>query len=184
MNRDVGELLGIGIRVDRAVTVDQHLIGHEHEKYAGDDVGAGGGFDDLQRWAHGVGGGVYCAGDQPVHFVQCHHDGALHHGVLQFLQCFFRCHAFVFAHFDQRCDVVRARLRRIHDFEFCRYGQALLGGHALDVFAFGHQHATRDFFLGTDDGGFDGARFFAFGQHDAFIRLTCFFDQQVTELRW
>ena len=39
--------------------------------------------------------------DQTVDFVQSHHHGALHHGVLQFFQCFFWRHTFGFAHFDQ-----------------------------------------------------------------------------------
>ena len=101
LNCDVGQLFSGWVRIDRAVTVDQHLIGHEHEKYAGDDVRTRRGFDDLQCWAHSVGGGVYRAGDQTVDFVQSHHHGALHHGVLQFFQCFFWRHTFGFAHFDQ-----------------------------------------------------------------------------------
>jgi hypothetical protein len=70
-DRDVGEPLGVGLGVDRAVAVDQHPVGQRHEEHRRDDRHARRGLDDLEggpdRVLGGVGGpGDHAVGEPPV----------------------------------------------------------------------------------------------------------------------
>ena len=56
--RDVGELLGRGVGVHRAVAVDQHAVGEAHEEHRRDDVDAGRRLDELEGRPDRVGGRV------------------------------------------------------------------------------------------------------------------------------
>ena len=83
---DLGQLLGIGVRVDGAVTKDQDPGVEAHEKDAGDQAGPGPGLDNLESRPDGVLGGVGGAGDHPRRQVVIHHEGpeiiAVQHQVL------------------------------------------------------------------------------------------------------
>ena len=73
---DVGELLGVGVGVDRTVAVDHHLVGQAHEEDRRHQPGAGGGAEQLQRRPERGRGGVHGAGDQAVDLVEPQHHGA------------------------------------------------------------------------------------------------------------
>ncbi len=51
LDGDVRELLGVRVRVDRAVAVDQHLVGQAHEEHRRHDRGVRPGLDDLEGGA-------------------------------------------------------------------------------------------------------------------------------------
>ena len=75
-DRDVGQLLGVGVGDHRAVAVDQHPVGQQHQEHAGHDRGAGHGADELERRPDGVGGGVGRPRHHPVGQVLVDHHGA------------------------------------------------------------------------------------------------------------
>ena len=75
-DRDVRELLGGGVRVDRAVAVDEHLVLQAHEEHRGDDRDPRHGLHDLQRRPDGVGGGVHRARHHAVGQAELDHHRA------------------------------------------------------------------------------------------------------------
>ena len=58
LDRDTGQVLGGGIRVDRAIAVDEDPIGQTHQEDAGHGRRSRRGLDDLERRDNGVRGGV------------------------------------------------------------------------------------------------------------------------------
>ena len=62
---------GVRVGVDRAVAVDQHPVGEQHEEHAGRDRDARHGLDDLERRPDRRRGGVGGAGDHAVGTVRC-----------------------------------------------------------------------------------------------------------------
>ena len=83
LDGDLGQFLGGRVGVDRAVAVDQHLVGISMKNTLETMLDAGRGVDQLQGRADGVGGGVHGAGHQPVHVVLRQHHGAEHDVVLE-----------------------------------------------------------------------------------------------------
>src|SRR5690606_10701173 len=76
LHGDVGELLRVRVRVDRAVAVDQYLVGQAHEEHRGDDRGVRGGLDDLEGGPDGRRGGVHGPGHHAGGQALLHHQGA------------------------------------------------------------------------------------------------------------
>ena len=75
-DRDVGELLGGRVGVDRAVAVDEHAVGEAHEEHGRHDRDARPRLDDLERRADRVRGRVRGAGDHAVGEPEVHHHRA------------------------------------------------------------------------------------------------------------
>ena len=75
-HRDVSELLGIRVRNDRAVAVDEHAVGQAHEEDAGHGTHAGDGANDLERWTDGVRRRVRSAGHHAIGESLVHHQRA------------------------------------------------------------------------------------------------------------
>ncbi len=183
LDGDLGQLLGSGVRIDRAVTVDQYLIRQQHEEDGGDQGRARGGLDDLHRRTDGVGSGVHRAGYQTVDFVALQHHGTQYHVVFQLFAGNHFGHALVLAQLDQTGHIALAHGNRIDDLDAVGQYHALLFGDATDLFRVAQQHRTGDATLGTDGGSLDGARLFPFRQHDALVGLTGQLGQLVTEGR-
>ena len=135
LDGDVGERLGIGIRVHGAVAIDEHLLGQAHEEDGGDDARAGAGLDELQRGPDGVGGRVHRTGNQAVHLAHGEHHGAEHDVVFQRLERVVLVEVLVFAHLHQRRDVARAQCGGVEDLDFAGNRHAIRGGHAVDFLA-------------------------------------------------
>jgi hypothetical protein len=122
------------------------------------------------------------ARDQAVDLVELQHHGAQHHVVLELILGGQRVNLAT-APFDHGRDVAGPYRFRVDDLQPFRQLDAAVSRHLLDLLATSQQHAARDPSPLADGGGFHGARFAAFGQDDASVRLLGELDQLVTEGR-
>ena len=110
------------------------------------------------------------AGDQAVHLVERQHHRAEPDVVAEKLGGVFGSESLVFAHFDERRDVICAKEGRIQDFEVCRKLDFQASGDSLNLVGIAQQDAAGDISLRAKGGRADGARFVALGKDDAFLR--------------
>ncbi|MCY1238410.1 hypothetical protein D9M72_511470 [compost metagenome] len=180
---DLRQVAGIRLGVHRAVAVDHHLFRQQHQIDGGGDAVTGGRFDQLQRRADGVGGGVDGAGHQAVHLIQRQHHGAEHDVVFQ-LGGGHRCvQALVLAQVHHGLHVAFADPVRIEDFQAFGQFDAVGAGHRVHIFRPGQQHTMGDASGLAGGGCLHGARLAAFGQDDALAGELRLLDQTMAEGR-
>ena len=125
---------------------------------------------------------MYRAGNQAVHIVLRHHHRAQHHCVFQLFTGLFFGHAFGFAQFAHRRNVLLGNGFRVDDFQAVGQCDVQRFGHGVHGGRVGQQYAARNAFFMADGSGTHSARFGTFGQHDAFVGFTRFVHHVEAEL--
>src|ERR1019366_4935332 len=105
LDGNVGQVFGVGLRVDGAIAVDDYLVGQAHEEHRRHQAATWLGAQDLQRRANGGRGGVDRARNQAVHFTLPEHHGADRDWVGEVIACHFFGPAAVPPQLSQRSDV-------------------------------------------------------------------------------
>ncbi len=163
LNGNVGQLFGIRVRINRAIAIHQHLIGHQHKEHAGDQLGSRCGFNQLQGRADGICRGMNRAGHKAVHIVLIEHHGAERHVVFQLLFGHGRTQPFVLAQFDHRRDIARTHALRLNDFDAFGQAHAMRFGDLQNLVALSKKHAAGNAFFRTHRRRLNGTRLVAFG---------------------
>ena len=122
-------------------------------------------------------------GNQTVNFILFQHQRTENHIVFQLFAGDGFGHAFALTQLNQTSDIAFANHFRVDDFNACAQFYALRGGNAVDLFRVTQQDASRDATFSTDGCRFNGTRFVAFRQNDAFTGFTRQLGQLVAECR-
>ncbi len=117
MNGNIGQLFGIGVWIDRAIAIDNSLIGQQHKEHRRYQLGIGSGFDQLQGGANGIGRGVDGPGDQAVDIIQRQHHGTQNDRVFQLGFGHWRAQALVFAQLNHGVNILGYGDGRIDDLD-------------------------------------------------------------------
>ena len=126
---------------------------------------------------------MYCTRNQTVNIVLFQHQGTENHVVFQLFAGNGFGHTFVFTQFDQASNVAFANHIWINDFYASAQFNALRGCNAGDLIRVTQQYAGCDTTFSTDGCRFNGTRFVAFRQNNAFARFARQLGQLITE-RW